>query len=136
MLLVLSGEGIMCVKYMVKEREKRKATFRIVENETEINFVLIKKEHRWFMKNVKAIPGEFQHALVVANIVNKKISNVVRKTCTETRKISLLKDVTIRKRFSEIVIKLVDVGAPNLWGHFRDGVLKAYDEVCGVWEKN
>ena len=26
--------------------------------------------------------------------------------------------------------KLVDVGAPNLWGHFKEGVLKACDEVC------
>ena len=27
--------------------------------------------------------------------------------------------------------KLVDGGAPNLWGYFKDGVLKACDEVCG-----
>ena len=41
----------------------------------------------------------------------------------------------IRKRFEEKVIKLVDVGAPDLWGHFKDGVLKACDEVCGkrIW---
>ena len=37
----------------------------------------------------------------------------------------------IRKRFEEKVIKLDDVGAPNLWGHFTVGVLKASDEVCG-----
>ena len=29
------------------------------------------------------------------------------------------------------VIKLVDVGAPNLCGHFKDGVLMLCDEVCG-----
>ena len=29
------------------------------------------------------------------------------------------------------MIKLVDVEVPNLWGHFKDGVLKACDEVCG-----
>ena len=34
-------------------------TFRIGENETEIDFVLIKKEHRRLIPNVKAIPGEF-----------------------------------------------------------------------------
>ena len=32
-------------------------TFRIGENETEIDLVLIKKEHQWFIQNVKAIPG-------------------------------------------------------------------------------
>ena len=34
-------------------------------------------------------------------------------------------------RFEEKVTKLVDVGVPNLWGHFKDGVLVACDEVCG-----
>ena len=43
------------------------------------------------------IPQEFQHALVVANIDKTKIRNVVRETCDERRKISLLKDVKIRK---------------------------------------
>ena len=29
------------------------------------------------------------------------------------------------------VIELVDVRAPNFWGHFKDGILEAGDEVCG-----
>ena len=37
---------------------------------------------------MKAIPEEFQHALVVVDIGKKKIRNVVKKTCTEGRKIS------------------------------------------------
>ena len=55
----------------------------------------------------------------------------MRKTCVERRKVSLLKDVKIRKRFQEKIIKVVDVAASNLWGHFKDGVLRACDEVCG-----
>ena len=51
------------------------------ENETEIDFALIKKEHRQFVQNVKGIPGEFQHALVVADIDKKKIRKVVKQTC-------------------------------------------------------
>ena len=54
----------------------------------------------------------------------------MRKTCAERRKITLLKDVKIRKLFEEKVTELVDVGAPNLWGQFMDGVLEACDEVC------
>ena len=57
----------------------------------------------------------------------------MRKTCTERRKISLLKEVMIRKRFQENVAKLVDVGVPNLWVHFKDWVLEACDEMC--WKK-
>ena len=37
----------------------------------------------------------------------------------------------IRKRCEEKVTKSVDVGALNLWGHFKDGVLEACVEVCG-----
>ena len=44
----------------------------------------------------------------------------------------------IWKQFEEKVIKLVDVGVPNLWGHLEDGVLKACDEVCMMkrWKRS
>ena len=48
-------------------------TFRKGENEAEIDPVLIKKEHRHFIQNVKVIPEEFQHALVIADIDKGKI---------------------------------------------------------------
>ena len=67
---------------------------------------------------------------MATDIDKKKIRNIVRKTCTERINISLLKDVKIGKRLEE-VIQLVDVGLPNLWEHFKDGVSKACDEVCG-----
>ena len=47
---------------------RREVTFRVGENETEIDFVLVKKECPWILQNVKAIPGELQHALVAADI--------------------------------------------------------------------
>ena len=47
------------------------------------------------------------------------------------KKINLLKDLKTRKQFKEKVIKLVDVRSPNLWGHSKDGVLKACGKVCG-----
>ena len=43
----------------------------------------------------------------------------------------MLNDAKIRKQYKEKVIELDDIGAPNLWGHFNDGILKACDEVCG-----
>ena len=49
------------------------------------------------MQNVKAIPGEIQHLLVVADVDKRKIRNVVRRTCDERGGISLLKDVKTRK---------------------------------------
>ena len=46
----------------------REMTFRVRENDIKIDFVLIKKQHRQSIGNVKAIPVEFQHSLVVADI--------------------------------------------------------------------
>ena len=47
---------------------------------------------------MKAIPGEFQHALVVADVDMKKVRNVVRKTSSEGREINLMKDVKMGKQ--------------------------------------
>ena len=63
-------------------------------------------------------PWKFQNALVVVDIDKRKIRKVVKKTCVGRRKITLLKDVKIRKQLEEKVTNLVDVGEPNLWGHF------------------
>ena len=101
-----------------KRVEKRKVTLRMGVNETEIDLVLIKKEHRRSIQNLKAIPWKFQHSLVIAVIDKKKIRKVVKKTCAERRWISLLKDVKIRKQLEEKVFELVDVEVPDLWGHF------------------
>ena len=68
----------------------------------------------------------------MADIDKGEIRKVVRKTSTERREITLLKDAKIRKRFEEEVIESDDVGTPILWAHIKDGVLEACDEVCGV----
>ena len=52
----------------------------------QISTVLIKKEHRRSIQNVKAILGEFQYAIVIADIDKKKIRKVVKKTFAERRK--------------------------------------------------
>ena len=80
MLLEFCMEKELCVlNTWIKREEKRKVTFTIRKNDTEIDFVLIKKESQCFIGNVKTILGEFQHALVVADI-DKTIRNVVRRT--------------------------------------------------------
>ena len=72
------------------------------------------------------------HILMLYIINKRKIKKVVRKTCAERRKITLLKVVKIRKWLEDKVTKLVEVGVQNFLGHFKYGVLKACDEV---WEE-
>ena len=47
---------------------------------------------------MKVIYGEHQHELLATDIDKNEKRKVVRKTCTERRNVSLLKDVKIRKR--------------------------------------
>ena len=74
----------MRYKSMAYEREKN-VTLRMGEKSERIDFVLIKKEHRHFIQNVKAISEEFQHELLIANIGKNKIMNAMKKICREKK---------------------------------------------------
>ena len=77
MLLELCLEKELCVSNTrFKREEKRKVTLRMGENETAIDLVLIKGEHSPFLLNVMAMVGEFQRALLVADI-DKKLMTIV-----------------------------------------------------------
>ena len=49
----------------------------------------------------------------------------------ERRKVWKLKEDDTRARFEEGVGEFVSADAPDLWKCFREGILKAFDEVCG-----
>ena len=74
-----------------RKGEKRKVMYSAGESGTEINFVLVGKETRKYLRDVKVIPGELQHRLVVADLVKKKVKKVVRKEVIERRKVWKLK---------------------------------------------
>ena len=65
---------------------------------------------------------------MVTDLVKKK---VVRKKAIERRKICKLKEEDTRARFEGRVGELVSTDAPDLWKCFKEGVLKACNEVCG-----
>ena len=47
-------------------------------NETEIDFVLVGKNNRKYLKDVKTIPFELQHQLVVTGLNKKKLKKAVK----------------------------------------------------------
>ena len=50
---------------------------------------------------------------------------------TLRKKVWKLKENNMRAGFQERVKELVDVDVPNVWNAFQNGILKAFDEVCG-----
>ena len=43
-------------------------TYSLGGNDTKIDFVLVGKEKRKYLRDVKVIPGELQHRLVVVDV--------------------------------------------------------------------
>lgn len=132
-LLEFCDQKELCVgNTWFKKKEKRKVTFRAGENQTEIDFILTSKENRKYLKDVKVIPWELQHRLVVADINKRKIVKTFRKNKIVKRRVWKLKDEEVRKNFADRVEQLVDVNADDIWKSFKEGVLQACDETCGT----
>ena len=72
-------------------------TYNAGGNESEIDFVLVGKGNRKYLRDVKVIPGELQHRLVVVDLVKKKVKKVVRKEAFERRKVWKLKEDDTRQ---------------------------------------
>jgi len=53
-------------------------TFKAGGNETEIDFVLVGRKERRYMRYVKAISWELQHRLIIADVDKRKLKNMVK----------------------------------------------------------
>ena len=119
MLLQYSDAKELCVaNTWLRKGEKRKVTYSTGENEAEIDFALVVNGNRKYLRDMKAIPGDLHHSLVVMELVKKKM---VRKEAIERRKVWKLKEDNTRARFEEGVGELVSADAPDLWKCFREG---------------
>ena len=124
-MLEFCDEKKLCVA------DKRKITHTAGGCETEIDFVLVRKKYRKYVRHVKVIPWELQHRLVVVDFNIKVLKMIVRKEWIVRRKIWKLNENRTRVRFEKRMIELLSIDALELWKTFKDGALKAYEKVCG-----
>ena len=81
MLLDFCDQKGLCVaNAWYKKMDKRKATYSSGGNDTEIDFVLVGKEKRKYLRDVKVIPGELQHRLVVVDVEEQKLKKSVKES--------------------------------------------------------
>ena len=59
--------------------DERKINYGASGCQTEIDFVLVGEKYRKYIRDVKVIPRELQHRLVVANLDKKVLKKIVRK---------------------------------------------------------
>ena len=68
-LLKFCDEKELCVaNTWFEKKEQSKIAYSMGGNETEVDFVLVGKNNRKYLKDVKTIPRELQHRLVVTDI--------------------------------------------------------------------
>ena len=132
MLLEFCDEKELCIaNTWYKKPDKRKITFRSGKNESEIDFILVGKTNRKYLRDVKVIPGELQHGMVVTDFIKRDVKKIIKRERIVRRKIWKLKEKDIQKKFEKRVEELVNIEASDLWSSFKDGLLKACDELCG-----
>ena len=70
MLLQYSDAKELCVaNAWLRKGEKRKVTYSAGGSESEIDFVLVVNGNRKYLRDMKVIPGDLQHRLVVMDLV-------------------------------------------------------------------
>ena len=77
MLLDFCDQKDLCAANTWYKKDKRKVTYSSGGNDTDIDFVLVGKEKRKYLRDVKVIPGELQHRLVVVDVEKQKLKNRV-----------------------------------------------------------
>ena len=87
-LLEFCDERELCMaNTWFKKTDKRKITYSAGGCGTEIDFVLVGKKYRKHIRDVKVIPWELQHRMVVVDLDKKVLKKVVRKEWIIRRKI-------------------------------------------------
>ena len=103
MLLEFCDEKEVCAaNTWFQKKHNRKQTFKAGEFATEIDFVLIGKEQRKYLKDIKTIPWELQQRLIVDEVDKKKLKKTVKmKRVVRRRQWKLKEDVLKRKARKE-----------------------------------
>ena len=126
MLLDFCDQKELCVaNTWYKKKDKRKVTYSSSGNDTEINFVLIEKEKRKYLCDVKVIPGELQHRLVIFDVEEQILKKSVKKSKRVRWRVWKLKEKEIKEKFEERVVELVNTDPMDLWGSHKNVVLQA-----------
>ena len=101
-LLEFCDEKKLCVaNTWFYKAGKRKITYSAGGYETEIDFVLLGEKYRKYVRDVKVIPWELQHRMVVVDLNKKLLEKVVRKQQMIQRKIWKLNQNLKRVRFGK-----------------------------------
>ena len=98
MLLDFCDQKKLCItNTWYKKKDRRKVTYSLGGDDTEIDFVLVGKEKKKYLRDVKVIQGELQHRLVVVDVEKQKLKKSVKKSKRVRWKVWKLKEKEIKR---------------------------------------
>ena len=134
---------VMC-PHLLQQSQNKLIAYSSDNNNTQIDYILVKKSFLKQVRDVKVIPNEecvTQHKLLVADININSVSPKPR-IVPPRRKIWKLRDSNVRKEFetfvndncTELSFSREPTNVNEAWGKIKDCLLKGVDQVCG-WTK-
>ena len=129
---------MMVANTLFKKRESRLVTYQSGNSSSQIDYILVRKTHRKFVRDVKVIAGEecvTQHRLVVCDLSVKSV-NKAKRPSVARRKVWKLEKAVAREEFSAVVRQKLTcsdkgIGVDDQWSTLKCCLLEATDSVCG-----
>jgi hypothetical protein len=127
------GRELMVLNTMFKKDREKKITYKSGGAETQIDFLLMRKERRITFKDCKVIPGEAcltQHRLLSTSLIVRNLKR--KKNAKGEKKIKAwkLKEEETRQQFEDKVKQKRDETGGG-WEQLSRNVMEAAKEVCG-----
>ena len=134
--------GMVVCNMLFEKQDSRLITYTSGGNVSQIDYIMVKRSDRKFVKDVKVIAGEecaLQHQLLVCDLTIKATKEA-KKPFIPKRRVWKLKDATVREEFLTGIRGQVSDTCPNgsvedLWYSLKDSLLKVSDKVCGWTSK-
>ena len=126
--------------YFVK-RDSHLITYQSGNANTQIDFILLRKQHLKMAKDIKVIPNEEcvpQHKLLICEIQLKTLKYHPNPFIPKLRYWKL-NDVTVQEDFeqvfSEKVNTIVNENTEDIWKLLKSALLASTGEICGITKK-
>ena len=136
-LRLCQSRELLVVNTMFKKEKEKLVTYKSGGAETQIDYILARKQQGVCIKDCKVIPGEecvTQHRLLCMTLEVKSWKRPRKRKAEKKIKVWKLREQSISQRYKEEV----RAGSQENggWNEFRDNILEAGKTVCGITSGN
>jgi hypothetical protein len=130
--------GLAICNTWFTKTDSQKVTYESGGNKTQVDYVLMRKEERPLVSNVRVIQSEAcipQHKLLICEMKLRGRLEKKREVFVSKCRVWKLKDEELRRDFQEKIQVKADLrgdgDVESMWKLLKDSLLEVADEVCG-----